>query len=525
MTLDPCTCCLIIESRSQDEKALLRQAYTPFLAWIDPSFKLIKLITQPHNYKTSNKWTRHISEKIISSPPDIMTSPALSVMLFLHDTGPLSSERFQRHFATGPWKLHHRLELVNIYSPTLALAEQRFYQAECDTPLWAVCPVDQSNEHLRFNIFVRNFSAMVEFYRVITGVEMETTKDNFCWFQIYSQPGVKIRLGLKYHKCINPVPSRRSALRFKVKNINHLRDVIGTNFRQTAPGCFVVVDPDGNSVYLETGQTYVSTLTTFQLFSFQRSTEKVYKEPSEEDFKYKFQKKASESSDSGRFSDSEAGASEYKVIPQNNNLDERTFFSEAPDNQLLHKTLPTHDANTNPNSNQPYLKFKEKIGRILQKSFTKKSVMEKSVDASSKKKQLQTSGKISGEQICRVKKDEVKTILRHEGQFFATLGAREEFNTATLKHAPSPCEFGNKNTNFPPETFTLCSLSSRLESVEERTVDDGFYDQNLSESCRSVFFDDSLQKRKNMDSPISICNSIELKTSENSPETDRKSVV
>lgn len=503
---DPCVCSVIIETRTREEKALLRKAYSPFLAWIDPSFKLIKLIKKTPDYKIPNKWTWHRFDQIICSP-DVMTSPALSVMLFLHDTEPLSSKRFQQHFASTPWKLHHRVELVNIHSPSLALADQKFYQAEFDTPLWAVCPVEQGNEHLRFNIFVRNFPAMVEFYRVITGVEMETTKDNFCWFQLYSQPGVKIRLGLKHHKSINPIPSQSFGLRFKINNINNIRDVIGTKFRLTAPGCFVVADPDGNTVYLDSGLSHLSILTAFQP-SLLQPTKKVFNGLYEKDAK--FNKKTSESSDSGHFSDSETGVSEYKLFRQNvksnysvltATFDQSFDVSKKRNSQIF----STHTSNVqNLPPRQPDLNVEEKL---LQKNKTPiiVSVIEKF------KSQLQMPGQVTGVKTCeytkaeKVESNKSQTIL-HQEHISGIQETCAMLHGKTLGNVSSSCDL-KKNASYPLKSFQYFSHASPLESVEE--TDDGFYDQTLSHGVKSVlsFW---LKRRNDKDLAFSDCNEIRL---------------
>ena len=488
MMSDPCICSVIIETRTQEENALLRKVYSPFLAWIDPSFKLIKLLKQPQGYKTPNKWTQHRHDQIICSP-DVMISPALSIMLFLHDTGPLSSKCFQKYFASSPWKLHHRVELVNIQSPNLALADQKFYQAESDTPLWAVCPVEQGHEHLRFNIFVRNFPAMVEFYRVVTGVEMETTKHNFCWFQLYSQPGVKIRLGLKYHKSIIPVPLQRSGLRFKIKNINNIRDVIGSKIRMTARGCFVVADPDGNTIYLDSGQTHLSILTT--PCSLLRSTEKVWDGLFEEHYKNKCNKKTSDSSDSGRFSDSETCTSEYKFIRQNA-IFAATSFRPFDVNEKG-KLFSIHASNfKNLPPAQPDLTFEEKTTRTL-KNSNNSMIVNVTETSNCQSQTFRQVNDVEVHEYFKTKSDKQKTISR-EGDFSGSQGKGVLLNVETIENAPSLHDFKN-NTCFPANPFQFCSLGLPLKCDKE-TIDDGFYDETLSLKTKSVL-GDSLTRGKN----------------------------
>jgi hypothetical protein len=57
---------------------------------------------------------------------------------------------------------------------------------------------------------------MVEFYRIITNAEMESSKPGFCIFPIYAQPGLDCQLALKYSRHIDPIPIENVILVFNI---------------------------------------------------------------------------------------------------------------------------------------------------------------------------------------------------------------------------------------------------------------------------------------------------------------------
>lgn len=340
MTISPFLCSVLIETSSRREDKKLRKAIVPFMTWIDPCLKLIQVskFSRPSHHDISCN-----SEPIISLPILKMHQrrptqtfrvpcPAISIMLFLQENGVLGSRELQKLFNQSPWKLHHRIELVNVHSPDLTLADQRFYQAHTDTPLWAVCPVDAGHEHLRINIFVRNFPAMIEFYRIITGVEMETNKDNFCWFLLYSQPGLEIRLSLKCADNVDPYPLQTVQLLFEVNNVGYIETSLGIEVKFIGSGCYWMTDPDGNFVVLHTTEDVIYPFNV--CYKEQPLYRKIH--PNEDNLTTKispstglnsmkcstiprnftyFKRNASKSNDSGLFTSSEGSHIEDSVTP------------------------------------------------------------------------------------------------------------------------------------------------------------------------------------------------------------------
>ena len=291
--LDPFQCRLELRV-PRGKRRLLRKIISPLTNWIDPSFRLINI----QENGEIEKCEKLSSEK--NTEVEFIRIPSLSVMSFLSEKGIDCAKDVQGNFRKRPWKFHHKVELYSRRSPEHAAACQEFYGIADDMPLWSICPVHCGNEHLRFLIYVKHFQKMVEFYRAITDIEMESNKPGFCIFQLYSQPGMDIQLALKYSKHIEPYPAHNANLVFKVKNIEVVRTTLTCNITQLDNGLYSVQDPDGNTLHITEDENQQQVLS--------RSTCREIPECSNEDLKS--YRSSSDSHDSGRCSDSENWSSE-----------------------------------------------------------------------------------------------------------------------------------------------------------------------------------------------------------------------
>ncbi|CAH1241258.1 FAM124A [Branchiostoma lanceolatum] len=173
---------------------------------------------------------------------------AISVVLLLReDSGDLSATSARGCLHRPPWRFHHRLELVRTTNAT-CIAKQEFFDLGSRLPLWCVEPIHCGNEVFRFNLVVRNFSAMVDFYtRLTQNKKPSCSKPGFCLFTLYSQPGLDIQLALKRSEYLTPYPTSKAMLKFATESVAKMADLkpykIGDDF--------MVKDPDGNPVLLE----------------------------------------------------------------------------------------------------------------------------------------------------------------------------------------------------------------------------------------------------------------------------------
>lgn len=291
---DPYTCTVRIMSPKGKSK-VLRKIVSPLTKWIDPQFQIVQIGEGKHTN----------SEKLTcsgdNSDDETLHTPAVSIMLFLSDNGAMTYDELKTALKKKPWKLHHKMELKSKISPDRTIGCQEFYGLADDLPLWSVCPIHCGNEHLRFLLQVKKFKEMVEFYRIITNAEMESSKPGFCIFPLYSQPGLDCQLALKYSKYIDPVPMENVILVFKVSCMNTIKASISTNVTQLDATTFVVYDPDGNKIHLKSEP--VSAKPAVSGVSTMSAVKNILED-------YKCYKSSSDSYDSGRFSDSDLWFSE-----------------------------------------------------------------------------------------------------------------------------------------------------------------------------------------------------------------------
>ena len=225
-------------------KVALERILSSLTEWVDPSFQIINVEETIDNGKLKRSKCSSVKNS------GKLVTPALSVMLFMKETGSMCVKHVERVLKKPPWTFHHKVELQNKRSPNLSLGKQEFYTLAKELPLWAACPVATSDEHLRINLYVHNFKAMVEFYRAVTEVEIETDKPEFCIFQLYQQPGLDIQLSLKYSPHIYPVPTECAYISFNVNSVETLKLGTRCDVKRIDGNMYKTRDPDGNLVIL-----------------------------------------------------------------------------------------------------------------------------------------------------------------------------------------------------------------------------------------------------------------------------------
>ena len=279
--ITPACCRVEIHVDSREEAVSLTNLILPLLQGIDPSLNLItihtaasmlthrpnvnmehieSLIKRTGIYAASPGAHGTVERPGPSTPDPRLRTPSLAVMLFLTEKGPVSTERAQSYLRISPWRFHHKIELSNARMNELrVIGRQEFYQPGRHQPLWSVCPVHYGNQHLRFTIFTRHFSSMVDFYRILVGQEADFTRANFCLFTMCSQPGVDVQIALKQCTQLEPVPLMSAFLSVRVAGMEQLEALVHTpngtaaTLGQLDTNLWLLRDPDGNGVLVEQG--------------------------------------------------------------------------------------------------------------------------------------------------------------------------------------------------------------------------------------------------------------------------------
>ncbi|KAK3747659.1 hypothetical protein RRG08_024806 [Elysia crispata] len=259
-----------------------------------------------------------------------LSAPALAVMLFLPEHSHTSADvtAVRQKFQQFPWRYHHAIQLQSATSSPSLLGQQDFYFLSRQLPLWSVSAgIQQSGARVRFNIFTHRFSAMVEFYRLITNSEMESRKAGFCLFPLTpehpngqssfsscsennSSTSIICELALKHCPLVNPFPLSDAHLSFPVNNLESLLNILPTQARCLSKHHYLIHDPDGNSLILFDSKTYPrpanviqGTSTTLPATNDHNHTQLAMDKSSEHEF----------SIDSGRYSDFETSSFELET--------------------------------------------------------------------------------------------------------------------------------------------------------------------------------------------------------------------
>ena len=244
---DPYDCTLQINVRS-GEASYLKKLYSPMLEGMDPTFQFISINESDDVDSSFHSWT---DSGYVEEDSSFLHCQAISVVLFLYEAfGRLSATDVQKNFNFSPWKFHHRVELPEDVKPRVT-ARQDFYQTLPELPLWSICPVHYGNEHLRFHIFVKNFTEMRSFYEVLTGKKATSGSPGFCFFTLYSQSGFDVQLSLKHLPRILPEPSNSVRLKLKIKDISAIMHLLSEPPVKKEHALWIARDPDGNELVLE----------------------------------------------------------------------------------------------------------------------------------------------------------------------------------------------------------------------------------------------------------------------------------
>lgn len=252
---NPYMCTLEI-SLPPEEVPRLKSLYSPLLQWIDPAFKLIQIEQQEKGTLTFYHEQGHLENDNDIYTEDHLSTQSLSVVLFLREETKyqLNARFAQSYLDSPPWVFHHKIELASC-TDMRPVARQDYYESSPNLPLWTVCSVHYGNEQLRFNIFVKHFEEMKEFYRVLTGTDPSANKPGFCTYDLYSQPGLEIKLSLKYSPCLQPYPSKLSALKFSVPNVLDIKRRLSLMLTSNGDNTWLAFDPDGNVIVLTRDET------------------------------------------------------------------------------------------------------------------------------------------------------------------------------------------------------------------------------------------------------------------------------
>jgi hypothetical protein len=183
----------------------------------------------------------------------------MAVMAFLQEEAMLGCERIQmakRHFNKAPWKFHHSERVARSTSRInpYPYNSQDYYYTSGDLPLWAVRQVHYGKEHIRVVLFTSevHWGDMVQFYRLIFGLDPELLRDDFCLFTIHTHIHYDVQFALKKLKGdTKPRPLDSVKLQLRVADLGHLISYFPHVCTPLSDTKWETRDHDGNTIVFD----------------------------------------------------------------------------------------------------------------------------------------------------------------------------------------------------------------------------------------------------------------------------------
>ena len=238
---------------SQDISTM-EELYQPLVGCIDPDLHVLKITDKSEGIDNS-----------FTSLPDLSaTLPSMAIMMFLQEEGPLGFKRIQtvqRCFEKFPWKFHHSEHVARGAINPYPYNSRDFYYTSEDMPLWAVRQVHTGKEFFRTMLFVgeRNWTKMMQFYKLVIGREPDMKREDFCLFTINAFQNFDVQLALKKLKGdTKPRVLGSVRLQFKVSDLSNIVSLLPNVCRPLSDARWETTDVDGNFVVLEIPQVVSS---------------------------------------------------------------------------------------------------------------------------------------------------------------------------------------------------------------------------------------------------------------------------
>ncbi|XP_041477690.1 uncharacterized protein LOC121425633 [Lytechinus variegatus] len=243
----------------------------------DPYHITVHFITDPGQADRLRNFLRPITSAIVPQfaifnyaersisvhPPepdddDHTKIPALAIVVFIQEElGADRLEDAQGFLRKEPWALHHRSELGPSAVP-YPTNNQDYYAHANNMPLWAVRQVHCGSDRLRFQLFVsdEHWFNSIQLYATILGHGVQYQKEDFCFFNIYSDPtrNLEIQLSLKrLPSGYTPQPMEDVILQFKIADMGSLVPLLPNVCSPISEKRWQTTDFDGNKILLLRG--------------------------------------------------------------------------------------------------------------------------------------------------------------------------------------------------------------------------------------------------------------------------------
>ncbi|KAM9710612.1 protein FAM124A [Menidia menidia] len=249
---------------------VLQRAADALLAWVHPDLQLLR-VSERASISHRPKW-----------PPLPLATcqPAVAIILFLQDAYSAEEEEEEEEeepltvlhhvLRRAPWRYHHTEAVVHGNGRT-PNASQDFFTLAPGTPLWAVRPVRRGKEAVRLTVYCRyeNYPDTVRLYRLLLRrraaqkkkkkkkkekeeEEEEEEEDDFCFFVVYSNPGMEVQLALKrLPRGRSPALMESALVEVRVRDVGVLVPLLPNPCSPISETRWQTEDYDGNKILLQ----------------------------------------------------------------------------------------------------------------------------------------------------------------------------------------------------------------------------------------------------------------------------------
>ncbi|XP_028416136.1 protein FAM124A-like [Dendronephthya gigantea] len=224
-----------------------RKHLAKILSHVDPGWKFIRF----RNDEISPLAVKHdrLNTSEIENSEETSIQ-ALSVVLFIDEAlyeevlGTIQNE-------ADIWQLRHSIKLLNNVDDSTVIGCMDFYEFSKHLPLWAISPIHFGNKILRFNIFVKDFEKMREYYERLISQQCNFVRTGFCIFNVHSYPGLDVQISLKKELYAHLHLTRSAVLRLKFRKLDVARCNLVSSLVQINLRVWRTKDPEGNVILLE----------------------------------------------------------------------------------------------------------------------------------------------------------------------------------------------------------------------------------------------------------------------------------
>lgn len=241
--------------------------YQDVINWVDPHLRLFRITEREDTPDDTTHATLQANGKFCDIP-----AVAMTIFLKAADENGNGNDKEEvegsnradaalQMFQHLPWRFHHSEQIAQGKINVDSSNSQDFYYTSHDLPLWAVRQVHYGREHVRYVLYISEYSwpEQVHFYKLILGIEPDVLREDFCLFTLYTHDDYDVQFALKkLDSSMNIITLNNVHIHVKVKDIGLLVPLFPNVCRPVSNVKWQTTDHEGNVIVLDSSQCYSS---------------------------------------------------------------------------------------------------------------------------------------------------------------------------------------------------------------------------------------------------------------------------